>query len=212
MRISAKRLRYTLEIFKVCFPPEMEELLEQARALQELLGEIHDADVLVPFLTDRLGAIAKEDEAALLARLHAETDEEVRLKAIRDPLTPSESDRRLGIYALLGRTLHRRRRRYAQFLDLWAQLETRGFRQRLFGRLHRLIEAERGGRGLEALQRPVEQQHAQLLFQRLDVPAQRRLAVADLASGARQRAFRDHGGEAAPECPVRIGSGHPIHS
>jgi hypothetical protein len=151
MRIAAKRLRYTLEIFKVCFPPEFEELLEQARALQELLGEIHDADVLVPFLTDRLAAIAREDEAALLARLHAETDEEVRLKAIRDALTPSEPDRRLGIYALLGRTLHRRRRRYAQFLDLWAQLETRGFRQQLDALTRRpSVEPTAAGDGAEA--------------------------------------------------------------
>jgi hypothetical protein len=131
MRIAAKRLRYTLEIFKVCFPPEMEELLAQARALQELLGEIHDADVLVPFLQERLAGIARADEDALLARLHAESDESARLAAIRAALTPSEPDRRLGVYALLGRTLHRRRRRYAQFLDLWAKLETRGFRQQL---------------------------------------------------------------------------------
>lgn len=131
MRIAAKRLRYSLEIFKVCFPPELEGLLSQVKAMQELLGEIHDADVLLPALSERLAALAREDEAALLARLHAETDEAARLAAIRAALAPRAADRRVGIYALLGRTLHRRRRCYAQFLDLWARLETRGFRQQL---------------------------------------------------------------------------------
>jgi hypothetical protein len=131
MRIAAKRLRYTLEIFRPCYPPSVDRILEQVRELQELLGQIHDADVLVPLLQERLTAIAAEDEAALLARLDAEVDDGARLALIQAHLGSREPDRRLGIYALLGRTLHRRRRRYADFLDLWTRLETRHFRAQL---------------------------------------------------------------------------------
>jgi hypothetical protein len=131
MRIAAKRLRYTLEIFKVCFPVGIDDALAQVRGIQELLGEIHDADVLVPFLSARLDAITAEERQALEARLHEESKEQARLATIAAALQTAPDDRRVGIYALLGRTLHRRRRRYAQFLDLWAQLETRDFRGQL---------------------------------------------------------------------------------
>lgn len=133
MRISAKRLRYTLEIFRSCYPPPVENLLDQVKGLQELLGEIHDADVLVPVLQERLASIAAEEDAVLLAQLHAEDNEAARLAAIQAALAPRPNDRRVGIAALLGRTLHRRRQRYAQFLDLWTRLETGGFRQQLEG-------------------------------------------------------------------------------
>ena len=128
MRIAAKRLRYTLELFRAALPPAAAGVIEQVKDMQEVLGQIHDADVLEVMLRERLATIAHEAEAALLARLHDEPDEAARLAAIQAHLRPDEPDRRIGIYALLGRTLHRRRRRYAEFLDLWARLETHGFR------------------------------------------------------------------------------------
>lgn len=131
MRIAAKRLRYTLEILRVALPPEAKEAIGQVRELQEVLGQIHDADVLAPLLSERLESIAREEEERLLARLHDEPSEEGRLVAVRAHLAAREPDRRIGIYALLGRTLHRRRRRYAEFLDVWARLETQGFRAQL---------------------------------------------------------------------------------
>jgi hypothetical protein len=131
MRIAAKRLRYSLEIFLTALPEGAEALLEQVREIQEHLGDIHDADVLADALTDRLAAIAREDQAALVERLLTEPDEAARLATIAAHLAPGERDRRLGIYALLGRTLHRRRQRYADYLDLWARLETRAFRGQL---------------------------------------------------------------------------------
>jgi CHAD domain-containing protein len=62
MRIAAKRLRYTLEIFQDAFqnPAEAEllaEFLTSVRDLQEILGELHDADVLVPHLSTQLSRI-----------------------------------------------------------------------------------------------------------------------------------------------------------
>ena len=67
---------------------------------------------------------------------------------------------------------------------------------------HRLVEPQRRLGRLEALQGALEQRDAEVLLQRLDVPAERRLAEAELPGGGRERAFGDDGGEAAPERPV----------
>lgn len=48
MRIAAKRLRYVLEIVAGCFGPEAERARDAAKALQGLLGEIHDCDTMLP--------------------------------------------------------------------------------------------------------------------------------------------------------------------
>jgi len=56
MRIAAKRLRYTLEIFaapyaeQTAFAENYSAALAQVKAVQEALGNLHDADVLVPRL------------------------------------------------------------------------------------------------------------------------------------------------------------------
>ncbi|HEX8688955.1 MAG TPA: CHAD domain-containing protein [Solirubrobacterales bacterium] len=48
MRIAAKRLRYVLEIVGPCFGPEAERASDGAKALQTVLGEIHDCDTMLP--------------------------------------------------------------------------------------------------------------------------------------------------------------------
>ena len=45
MRIAAKRLRYTLEMFQVCLGPDGPELIEAVKEIQERIGSIHDANV-----------------------------------------------------------------------------------------------------------------------------------------------------------------------
>jgi len=47
MRIAAKRLRYLLELVGFCFGEVGEEARGRARELQEVLGDIHDCDVLL---------------------------------------------------------------------------------------------------------------------------------------------------------------------
>lgn len=49
MRIAVKRLRYTLEIFSSAVPGS-DRFLKTLKQLQDLLGAIHDADVLAPVL------------------------------------------------------------------------------------------------------------------------------------------------------------------
>lgn len=60
MRIAAKRLRYTMDIYQPAFidfsryGKAFASYVEEIKLLQEHLGEIHDADVLVPQLTAQL--------------------------------------------------------------------------------------------------------------------------------------------------------------
>lgn len=66
MRIGAKRLRYTMEMFQEAYSTfsadgqEFAKAIEEIKKLQELLGEIHDADVLVPQLLDHLALLIRE--------------------------------------------------------------------------------------------------------------------------------------------------------
>jgi CHAD domain-containing protein len=50
MRIAAKRLRYTLEIFVPLYEDELKEPLKAIREAQDLLGEIHDCDIWAQYL------------------------------------------------------------------------------------------------------------------------------------------------------------------
>jgi CHAD domain-containing protein len=43
LRLASKRLRYTLELFRPCYPPELEERLDALKKLQDSLGEVNDA-------------------------------------------------------------------------------------------------------------------------------------------------------------------------
>jgi CHAD domain-containing protein len=57
MRIAAKRLRYTMEIFQPCFSgKDFSKLYDQVKSIQEQIGEIHDRDVRGPLLSAFLEA------------------------------------------------------------------------------------------------------------------------------------------------------------
>ena len=70
MRIATKRLRYLLEMVGFCFGDVGEEARLRARELQDVLGEIHDCDVML----ERI-AVSREQEPkgfdALAARFAA---------------------------------------------------------------------------------------------------------------------------------------------
>ncbi len=54
MRIAAKRLRYTLEIFSSLYPNELKNYIQAVKTTQEMLGEIHDCDVWATYLPEFL--------------------------------------------------------------------------------------------------------------------------------------------------------------
>jgi len=44
-RLKTKRLRYTLELFRVCYGPSFEQRIEALKEVQTLLGDINDCAV-----------------------------------------------------------------------------------------------------------------------------------------------------------------------
>jgi CHAD domain-containing protein len=56
MRIAAKHLRYTLEVFNPLYEKALRKPIKIVKEIQELLGELHDCDVwigYVPWLIEK---------------------------------------------------------------------------------------------------------------------------------------------------------------
>ena len=47
LRIAAKRLRYTLEMFSFAFPSRLNDLIKEVKEIQEAIGLMRDADVMI---------------------------------------------------------------------------------------------------------------------------------------------------------------------
>jgi CHAD domain-containing protein len=89
MRIAAKRLRYLLELVGFCFGEVGPEAQGRARALQDVLGEIHDCDVML----ERIAASREREREGfdeLAERFRARrTVEVVRFVALWDEIEES---------------------------------------------------------------------------------------------------------------------------
>ena len=114
MRISIKRLRYTMELFGLAYrSPKMHsravpvagdkrftEFLKVIVDLQEILGDIHDCDVVLEVLND-YGTHSKQGTVAP------------------------------GIAKLITQTREARNADYKTFLEKWEHLSAIGFKQKL---------------------------------------------------------------------------------
>ena len=67
MRIAVKRLRYSTELFRGCFGKAFKTHVKQMQHLQELLGDIHDCDVLVEYLDGMLEKATPEQAVGVRA-------------------------------------------------------------------------------------------------------------------------------------------------
>ena len=69
LRIAAKRLRYSVELFALCGDTAAKSIAKEISRMQDHLGEVHDCDLWIEELGKRLNAEPDEDERAASAWL-----------------------------------------------------------------------------------------------------------------------------------------------
>ncbi len=138
MRIAFKRLRYLLEIFDGAFGADLEPYLDQVKAMQDLLGDIHDCDVQVPMLEAHLAWLERQEATSVermltsARRAPSADDQEVALERFRSRLDAARrTDERPGIHTLIAMRRAQRIALYARFTSEWRRLKHERFRQHL---------------------------------------------------------------------------------
>jgi hypothetical protein len=130
MRISAKRLRYTLELFSEVFGRQGARQITRVKEVQEILGELHDADVRIEIIEDELARLASRQMRELSERLKTEPIER-HYAILSSALRPPPDDPRRGLISLLGRQHLVRSNYYNQFVERWDALGAEGMRSDL---------------------------------------------------------------------------------
>jgi hypothetical protein len=130
LRISAKRLRYTLELFRDLFGETGERSIERVREVQEQLGTLHDIEVRTDLIEDELRVLAIEQTDALCEALAAATPTELPAIA-SSAMRPPPDDPRRGLINLLSRQHAARSKVLMTFRAFWRELEAGGLRRDL---------------------------------------------------------------------------------
>ena len=129
LRIAAKRLRYSLEMFSVCFPDAVAvERADGVRIMQDVLGRIHDLDVLQGLLEERVGLIDAEARDRALHIARAPSEGESRDRSLLDHAhSDGKVDGRLGLYRVIAAKADERRDAYGRFEEQWTEWQESGF-------------------------------------------------------------------------------------
>lgn len=112
-RISAKRLRYALELFAECMGEELGDFAKEVARLQKSLGEVHDCDVWVASFGDELSG--REGDAA----------------AAESPEAGARSERAETYAWLFDHFVERRNLHFREAFALWREWGREDFDSRL---------------------------------------------------------------------------------
>ncbi len=133
MRIAAKRLRYTFEVFEDVLPAGGRAVVGELTQLQDELGELHDSDVMIALLQMRLSDAQSDTAAggagAKLFSFNGKALVSADMAAyLLDPGASPTAEQRRGLGEFLGQQEELRGRRYSAFRQHWRQLQERDFR------------------------------------------------------------------------------------
>jgi hypothetical protein len=126
MRIAAKRLRYVLEATGFCFGKPAQSAARRARDLQDLLGELHDCDVMLPRIQSHLAELRSEDAHAVRDRAGDAKELDAHLAARARHRTAYRGLEVLAVYVEARRQLY-----FDRFRQFWAEQERAGTWERL---------------------------------------------------------------------------------
>jgi CHAD domain len=126
MRIAAKRLRYVLEATEFCFGRSTEVARRRARDLQEILGDLHDCDVMLPRVERHLAELRDADAAAVRKRAGNSIELDPALAARATHRTSYR-----GLEILIVYLQARRRLLFDRFQAFWLEQERAGTWDRL---------------------------------------------------------------------------------
>jgi len=132
MRISAKRLRYTMEAFEDLYGTNLKPFINQTRKFQDVLGDIHDADVWVE----------------MIPRFIREEGERINIYfGNTRPL------RRLlpGLEAFRANRTEKRKADYQRFLGMWLKAEQEHLWDELLKMINVPLNLEAALRSLQQL-------------------------------------------------------------
>ena len=132
LRIAAKRLRYSLEVFAT----------KEVEQIQEELGTLHDSDVMIALLRLCLGSqdsgtgyeYALSHVGSQQGKGDFTLDPDL-VARLTDPQVAPSAEERYGLEQALHRLQQRREEQYAAFRQHWYQLQAQDFRRKLLGML-----------------------------------------------------------------------------
>ncbi len=138
LRIAAKRLRYSLEVFEDVLPEASKSVVKELEQIQEELGSLHDSDVMIALLQL---CLASQDSVTIPDYTQSDANKQdgkgkslVSPELVADVLdagfAPS-AEERYGLEQLLQSREQLRERQYSAFRQHWYTLQARDFRREI---------------------------------------------------------------------------------
>ena len=138
LRIAAKRLRYTIEVFEEVLPEACRAIVKELTHIQDELGALHYSDVMIALLRLCLGSQDSRTayEEALLDTKKYEGRKGFALPAdlVTDLLEPGvapTAEERYGLERMLLKQQQQREEQYSAFRQHWYELQARDFRREI---------------------------------------------------------------------------------
>jgi hypothetical protein len=182
MRIAAKRLRYVLELTGFVFGKPADTARRRARDLQDILGEIHDCDVMLPRVREHAKRLQKQDASVVRAKAGLAPDLDPRLAARAPHRTAYRGLDVLAVYLEARRELLGDR-----FKNFWRRQEQTG----TWVRLERAVDSQLR-RAREARRTAKAAERARERAEAADQAARQAEAQAEQARLDRERSVERH--------------------
>jgi CHAD domain-containing protein len=138
LRIAAKRLRYTLEIFEEVLPETSKSIVKELEQIQDELGALHDSDVMIALLRLCLGSqdsgVAYEDALVDAQKQYSKKQfilQPQLVAVLLDPASAPSAEERYGLERMLFKQEQDREEQYSAFRQHWYQLQARDFRREI---------------------------------------------------------------------------------